>query len=44
MININKRLLKCAEFVSEGGITADVGTDHGYLPAYLVLNEMPSRI
>lgn len=44
MISINKRLLKCAEFISQGGITADVGTDHGYLSAYLVLNEISTHV
>ncbi|MCD8328109.1 MAG: class I SAM-dependent methyltransferase [Ruminococcus sp.] len=32
----DKRLLKCAEFVSGGNIAVDVGTDHAYLPVYLV--------
>lgn len=44
MISINKRLLKCAEFISQGGVTADVGTDHGYLSAYLVLNEISTHV
>ncbi len=32
----DKRLLKCAGFVSGGKIAVDVGTDHAYLPVYLV--------
>ncbi len=44
MISINKRLLKCAEFISQGGVTADVGTDHGYLSAYLVLNKISTHV
>lgn len=44
MITINKRLLKCAEFVSVGGITVDVGTDHGYLSAYLILNDISKHV
>ena len=33
---INKRLLACASLVREGAHLADVGTDHGYLPIYLL--------
>lgn len=33
---LNKRLLTCAEFVIGDGIAVDVGTDHAYLPVYLV--------
>ncbi len=38
MINLDKRLLVCAEMVSGSGIVCDVGTDHAYLPVYLVQN------
>lgn len=36
MIAIDKRLKTIAQFVTQGGFTVDVGTDHGYLPIYLV--------
>lgn len=36
MILKDKRLLLCAELVT-GDHICDIGTDHGYLPAYLVL-------
>lgn len=36
MILKDKRLLLCAELVT-GDYICDIGTDHGYLPAYLVI-------
>ena len=33
---INKRLLCCASLVRDGAVLGDVGTDHGYLPIYLL--------
>ncbi len=39
----DKRLLACASFVSGGGIVCDVGTDHAYLPCYLVKNGVCKR-
>ncbi len=41
---MNKRLRKCAEFVTKGGITADIGTDHGYLAIYLIENNISSHV
>lgn len=38
MITLDKRLEACSEFISGKGVVCDVGTDHAYLPAYLVLN------
>lgn len=39
----DKRLLTCASFVSRGGIVCDVGTDHAFLPCYLVRNGVCER-
>lgn len=36
MINISERLARIASFVPHGVKTADIGSDHAYLPIYLV--------
>ncbi len=36
MIKLSKRLSHLADMVSENEVLADVGTDHGYIPIYLV--------
>lgn len=35
-MKLTDRLLKIAELVSEGKKVADIGTDHGYIPVYLL--------
>ncbi len=40
---INRRLKAVAEFVRQGSVLADIGTDHAYLPVYLVSNGVCSR-
>ena len=36
MISLTQRLSAAASLVKGGGIVADIGTDHGYLPIYLI--------
>ena len=38
MLVLSKRLSLIAELVNEGSSVCDVGTDHGYLPAFLYLS------
>ncbi|MBQ4626252.1 MAG: SAM-dependent methyltransferase [Clostridia bacterium] len=38
MLNLGERMLMAAKMVRHGSVVADIGTDHAYLPAYLVLN------
>ena len=36
MVKLSNRLLTVASFVTNGNVLADVGTDHGYIPIYLL--------
>ena len=38
MVKLPNRLLAAASFVDRGALIADVGTDHGFLPLYLLKN------
>ena len=35
-MKLSSRLLNCANMVQPGNVAIDVGTDHGYLPIYLL--------
>lgn len=42
-MELSKRLQAVADLVSHGQIVADVGTDHGYIPIYLIETEKCPR-
>lgn len=42
-MKLTKRLEKIASYVQHNSIIADLGTDHGYIPIYLALNNIISK-
>ena len=42
-MELSKRLTKVASLVTEGASVADIGTDHGYIPIYLIENNIAAR-
>lgn len=42
-MELSPRLLKIASLIPKGSVLADVGTDHGYVPLYLLKNNIISR-
>ena len=43
-MELSKRLHAVAGLVTEGASVADIGTDHGYIPIYLVKQNIASRV
>lgn len=44
MVKLSKRLQAIADYVTEGSIVADIGSDHALLPVYLLQNEKCSFV
>ena len=43
-MELSKRLYAVAGLVTEGASVADIGTDHGYVPIYLVESGIASKV
>lgn len=43
MIELTARLKATAEYVRHGSVVADIGTDHAYVPVYLIQNGIISK-
>lgn len=43
-MKLSERLLTIANLVPNNSIVADIGTDHGYIPAYLIENNISKKV
>lgn len=41
---LSERLKKVAEWIERGNVVADIGTDHGYLPIYIVKQNISDKV
>ena len=43
-MNLSKRLFAIKDMIAENSIVADIGTDHGYIPVFLIENEISKKV
>lgn len=43
-MELSNRLLEIVKFVTKDSIVADIGTDHGYIPVYLIQNNISKEV
>lgn len=43
-MKISNRLMEIVNFVPKNSIVADIGTDHGQIPIYLILNKLSKKV
>lgn len=43
-LKLSKRLERVASYIPNGAIVADIGSDHAYLPCYIVLNGIVDKV
>lgn len=43
-MKLSPRLQAITDYVPKGAVVADIGTDHGYIPVYLIKNKIASRV
>lgn len=43
-MNLSERLQTIANFVPKNSVVADIGTDHGYIPIYLIENNISKKV
>ncbi len=43
-VNVSRRMQAVAELVPKGSVAADVGTDHGYIPIYLLQQQIADSV
>ena len=43
-MELSKRLQAVADLVTEGASVADIGTDHGYIPIYMIEHHLAEKV
>ena len=43
-MNLSKRMQEIIKYVEKNSLVADIGTDHGYIPIYLIENKIAKKV